>query len=229
MNSKLRCIYSCYFFRSGDSCIQCKRTGMCKAVQYPRIFTKLLNRKTIIFLVKEKSCLLSVFDIDLISDTIFLNFDKCRKFFPDKSFVQFHTFLLTDFCIASLINTADRNTVFRENFLNKIQNQLFPAIDSKRQRLYDQNILKLVNHKSRKKIRLAKDHAAARSIRNLFAVFPCIPHALLKKIFINLLIFISCQKTNGNFGISVDKTSAKRISVKIMYKYNISIYKTSHD
>ena len=81
VNSKLRCIYSCYFFRSGDSCIQCKRTGMCKAVQYPRIFTELLNRKTIIFLVKEKSCLLSVFDIDLISDTIFLNFDKCRKFF----------------------------------------------------------------------------------------------------------------------------------------------------
>ena len=134
---------------------------MCEAVQYSRIFTQLLDRKTIIFLIKEKSCLLSVFDIDLISDTVFLNLDKCRKFFSDKSLVQFHTFLFTDFCIASLINTANCNTVLRENFLNKIQNQFFPAVYSECKRLHDQHILKLINDKSREKVCLAKNYTAA--------------------------------------------------------------------
>ena len=161
MNSKLRCIYSGYFFRAGDSCIQCKGTGMCEAVQYSCIPAKLLDRETIIFLVKEKSCFLSVFDINLISDTVFLNIDKCRKFFSDKSFVQFHTFLFTDFCVASLINTANSNTVLSENFLNKIQNLFFPAVYSECKRLHDQHILKLINDKSREKVSLAKNHTAA--------------------------------------------------------------------
>ena len=44
-----------------------------------------------------------------------------------------------------------------------------------------------------------------------------------------MLILISGKQTYRDLGIGVDKSSSKRISVKIMYQHDISIYKASHN
>ena len=95
-----------------NPCIQRKRACVREAVQHLCILAKSLDCQTIVFLIQEKSCLLSVFDINHISDTIFHNLNFGIKFFTDKAFDSLHAFILTNLCIASFIHATDRNSIF---------------------------------------------------------------------------------------------------------------------
>ena len=134
---------------------------MCKAVQDSRILAEFLDRKTVVFLIQEKSCLLSVLDIDLIFHSIFDNLNKSRELRSDEALVKFHSFLLADFGITSLVDSTDVDSVLCKNFPDKFEDHFFPAVDSKCKGLYDQNILKFVNCQARQEICLTKDQAAA--------------------------------------------------------------------
>ena len=225
----LRCIHTNNTFCPFNSRIQGKRAVMCEAVQNLCIFTESLNCQTVVFLIQEKSCFLSVFDVYFVFHAVFFNLDKGRKLFSDKSLGKFHSFLAADFGIASLIDTTNLDSVFCKNLLQCINDGSLKAVNSKCQRLYYQHIGKLIHNKSRKKICFSENHTTASCIHNLLAVLPCVTDTLSQKLFVDLLMFISGKHTYRNLGIGVDKSSSHRISVKIMNQNDISVYKTSHN
>ena len=69
-----------------DSCIQCKRSHMCKTVQNSLSFTDPLHCQPVILLVQEKARLLTIYHIDQIVHAIFRDLHLCIKCFPNKSF-----------------------------------------------------------------------------------------------------------------------------------------------
>ena len=202
---------------------------MCKAVQNFRTFAKLLDCQSVILLIQEKSCLLSVLYINFIFYAIFFNLHKRWKLRSDKTFNHFHSFLFAHLHITSLVNTPDRDSILCQNFLNKLYDRFFKTINSQCQWLNYQHIWKFVHYNSRKKICFCEDQTTTSCIYHLPAVLPCITYTLLQKFFVNLNIFISCHKTYCDFRIGVDKSSSHGISVKIMDKYYISILEISHD
>ena len=103
---------------------------MCKAVQNFCTFTELLDRKSVIFLIKEESRLLSVFDIYFVFDTILFNLYKCRKFRSNETLHQFHSFLFAYLDITSLINATDDDTILCKNFPDQFYNCFFETVNS---------------------------------------------------------------------------------------------------
>ena len=202
---------------------------MCKAVQHFRIFAKSLDCQTVVFLIQEKSGLLSVLDVHFIFYTILFNLNDRRKFFSDKSLGKFHSFLAADLCITSLIDTPDLDPVLCKNILQRLNDRSLKAVDPKCQRLYYQHVRKLIHNKARKKICLPEDHAAASDVYDFFAVFPGITDTLPQKVLIDLSVLISGEHTHSNLGIGVDKPSSHRITVKIVDQHNISVHEASHD
>ena len=90
---------------------------MGEAVQYSRAFTELLDRKSVIFLIKEKSCLLTILDIDNIFDTVFRDLHISVKFLSDKAFDTLHAFIQTYLGIASLIDSLYFDAILSQYFL----------------------------------------------------------------------------------------------------------------
>ena len=123
-----------------NSRIQGKRAGMCKAVQNLRPLAELLDSKTVIFLIQEKSGLLPVPDIYFIFHTVLFNLNKCRKFFSDKSLGKFHSLLAAYLCITSLIDSADPDSILSKDFLQCIYDHFFKTVDSQCKRLYNKHI-----------------------------------------------------------------------------------------
>lgn len=86
-------------------------------------------RSTIVFLIEEKSGLLSFFNVDHIFYAIFYYFHICCKilFFSRstsglrhsrncyKAFEAFHSFVFTNFCITALIDSANLYPVFKKH------------------------------------------------------------------------------------------------------------------
>ena len=134
---------------------------MGKTVQNSGIPAKLLDCQTIVFLIQEKSCLLTVFYIHLIFYTIFHNFNQSRELFTNKALIWLHSLLLTYFHVTSLVNAAYPDTILCQNFLQKLHQHLFITVDSKCKGLHHQHIRKLIHNKARKKICLSEDHATA--------------------------------------------------------------------
>ena len=93
---------------------------MCKAVQNLRPLAELLDSKTVIFLIQEKSGLLPIPDIYFIFHIVLFNLNKRRKFFSDKSLSKFHSFLATYLCITSLIDSTDPDPILSKDFLQCI-------------------------------------------------------------------------------------------------------------
>ena len=201
---------------------------MGKAVQHFCIFAELLDSQTVIFLIQEKSCFLSVFYIYLIFYPILFDFYQSRKFRTDKALVKLHSLLTSYLGIASLVNSSDSNTVLFQNLFQKFQYLQLQAVNSQGKRLNNKHIRKFVNNKSGKKISFSENQSAASCICYLFPVFPGISYSLLKEFLINLLVFIPCEQPHCDFGVGINKSSAQRISVKISYQNNISIEKASH-
>ena len=202
---------------------------MGKAIQHFCALTQLLDGKSVIFLIQEKSCFLTVFYIHFIFDAVFLNLYQGRKFRSDKSLDQLHSFLSADFHIASLINSTDYDTILSQYFFQKFNNLLLITVNSQSQGLNHQHIGKLIHYNSRQKICFCKNKSAASCIHYLLTVFPCIPHTFFKKFLVNLLPLISGKKTHCNFGICIDKSLSHGISIEIMNQHCISIYKAAHN
>ena len=110
-------VYSCHMFRACSTCIESKGSGVSKAVQHPRTFAELRHGTAVIFLIQEESGLLSVFYIHIIAHPVFHNLHLRVKGFSNESLVPLHAFLLPDFCIAPLIDTADMDSVRLHQFL----------------------------------------------------------------------------------------------------------------
>ena len=68
-------------------------------------------------LIQEKSGFLAVFYVYDVVNAIFTYLHLGIKWFTNKALEALHTFLKADFCIASLINATDQNTVFCQDFL----------------------------------------------------------------------------------------------------------------
>ena len=172
---------------------------------------------------------MSVHKVHHVVYTIFHNFHIGVKRLSDKALDTRKPFFETHLGIASFIDTADHDSVFCQCLLQKPDDVLFHAVDPQRQRLDHQDILIFIHDQSRQKVCLAKDQTTGGSIHRILAVLPCIFHTPPQKIFINQLIRFSCHHADADLGILVDITTSHDISVKVMYQYNITIGKSSHD
>ena len=89
---------------------------MGKAVQYPGSFAELCHCPSVVFLIKEESCLLSVLYIHIIAHAVLHNLYLCIKRLADKSLTALHSFLLADFRVTALIDAPDVDAVFLHQF-----------------------------------------------------------------------------------------------------------------
>ena len=172
---------------------------MSEAVENFCPLTEFLDCQSVVFLIQEKSCFLSVFDIYFVFDTVLLNLYQCRELRSDESLNQFHSFLLADFYIASFIDTTDVDSVLCENFFNQFYDGFLKTVNSQRKRLYNNHIGKFIYNQTRQEICFSKDQTACAGIYYFFAVFPCIAHALFQKFLINLHILISGHQAHCDF------------------------------
>ena len=106
---------------------------MGKAIQHFCTLTQLLDGKSVIFLIQEKSRFLTVFYIYFIFDAVFFNLYQGRKFRSDKALDQFHSFLSADLHITSLINSADYDTILSQYFFQKFNNLFLITVNSQSQ------------------------------------------------------------------------------------------------
>ena len=89
---------------------------MGKAVKHFHIFTQFLYRQTVIFLIQEKSSLLSVFDIHQIAHSVFRDLYFGIKRRSDKAFDALQSFTASDLRIAPFIDAPYLYTVFEKLF-----------------------------------------------------------------------------------------------------------------
>ena len=114
-NTKLGSIDTEYFRCACNTCIQSKRTCVCEAVEDTFSFADLVDRKTVVFLVKEETGLLTVLNVNDIFDSVFYDLNFGVKWLANESFHTLHAFLETYFRIASFVNAADRDSVLSKN------------------------------------------------------------------------------------------------------------------
>ena len=222
-------IQSCHVFCSCDSCIECKSSHMCEAVQYLLSFADSLHSQPVIFLVEEETCLLSILHVYHVMNTIFHNLDIGVKRLSNEAFYLLQTFFLTFFGITSLIHATNMDTVLCHTLFQQSNDCFLESIDSKCQRFHYKYILIFINHDSRQEIRFPEYHTAGRSIYRIFTIIPGCLHPVSEKRLINLLLFISGHHTDTYLGILVDESPSHHISVKIMYDYDIAIGKRTHN
>ena len=104
---------------------------MGKAVEDSGIFAQLLNCQTIVFLIKEKSGLLSVLYINKILHAIFLDLYVGVELLGEKALDPFHTFIEPYLRITPLIDTADLDAVLTKLLLQQIDNFQLKPVNSK--------------------------------------------------------------------------------------------------
>ena len=109
---------------------------MRKTIQDLGILTKFLNCQTVIFLIQEKTGLLSVLHIHMIPYAILTYFNLGIKRSTQESFTSLHAFQFTNLGVASLIDAANPDSVLQKDCTQDVQNFLFVNIDSQCQRLY---------------------------------------------------------------------------------------------
>ena len=90
---------------------------MGKAVQHFCIFAELLDSQTVIFLIQEKSCLLSVPHIYQIFHTILNDLNIGIKLFRKEALHPLHAFIQPYLGITSLIDTTDPYAILQKLFL----------------------------------------------------------------------------------------------------------------
>ena len=195
-DGKIRGIDTGDFLRPGEGGIESERAGVGKAVQDTGTGAEFCDCMTIFLLIEEKAGLLAVFDIHDIADAVFRDGNKRIERITYKAFGAGQTFLLTDLCVAALINAAHPDPVFRQDLCQRGKNDRFETVDSQRQGFHDQNILVLVDRDTGEKIRLAEDDPAGGGIDYLFAILPCRTHSGLQKGGSDLLFFFSAQHTD---------------------------------
>ena len=89
---------------------------MGKAVQHFCAFAELLDCQSVILLIKEKSGLLTFGDINVVLYAVLADLHLRIEGLGQKALYPLHSFEFTHFGIASLINAADPDAVFREDF-----------------------------------------------------------------------------------------------------------------
>ena len=130
---------------------------MGKAVQYLFVGAESVNCLSVVFLVQEKSGLLSVFHIHDVTDTIFCDFNLCGERVADEAFEAFHAFLQAYLCIAALIDTTDHDTILCQHLFHKRKDRRLQTVDPKRQGFHHQHVGELVHHNARQEIGLPED------------------------------------------------------------------------
>ena len=93
---------------------------MGKTVKHFCILTDPLYGKAVVFLIQEKSGLLSVLNVHNITDAVFRNLHFCIKRLSDKSRPKLHSLFGTLFRIASLIDSPDRHVMLGQNFFQDL-------------------------------------------------------------------------------------------------------------
>ena len=202
---------------------------MGKAVQHTFVFTDPLNRQTIVFLIQEETCLLSVFHIYQILHSIFHNLHIGVKLWSNEVFHYWHAFFFPFFGIASLIHSDNFNSIFCQHFLQQTNYCFLHSLHTKSQTLHHQYIFIFICHQAREEIRFSKDHTAAGSIHGILSVFPGVFYSHTKERFVHFLIGFSGHHPNTDPGILIDEPAAHRISVKIMYQHDITIFECPCD
>ena len=180
----------------------------------------------VIFLVEEKACFLSVFNIYAVTDAVFNYFGYgifvFHCFGRKPAFVFCHAFQFAYFYIVALINTADIFTAAAQNLYQHRENFFFAQFYAQRQSLRYQNIVKAVYRKAREHICLTKNKAAAFKIiarHYRAAVIDSILQTALPESCIEFIVGIGGNNAYFNFGIIVNKTRTKIFS---FIGYNIN-------
>ena len=103
-------------FCAGFCGIHRKASRMCAAIQYRPSLRNRPDRTAVIFLIEKESGLLSVFDIDFIENSIFINFRdrgiRNRKADICPAFILGQAFLQTQFPFVAFIDADDRFSAF---------------------------------------------------------------------------------------------------------------------
>ena len=145
---------------------------MGKAVQDPGPLADPVDGPAVILLVQEKSRLLSILNINDISDTIFRDPDFGIKRLCQETLVTGQAFFFTHFGITPLIDSADHDPVRRQHLGQGCQDQSLDPLRADRQGLHDQHILVFVDRQTRQEIRFSEDDPAAGGINDMLAIVP---------------------------------------------------------
>ena len=159
---------------------------MRKAVKHTSSAAKLADRFAVIFLIKEKARFLAILYIYIITHAVFRDFNLGIKGLRQESLERLHAFFFPDRSIGALIDAADGNAVFREDFRQILQDLRLQAVNAECQGFNDQYIFKFVHDKTGQKVRFSEDDAAGRNIRDFFSVFPGGAHSFTDKVLRDL-------------------------------------------
>ena len=180
LDCELRDIEALDLRRTRDAGVQREGAHMREAVEDALPLTDPLHRPSIILLVKEKTGLLSIHDIDHILDAILGDLDIRVKLRTDEALIHVHAFLFPNRRVAPLVDAADMDAVLPKNLHEILENHRLQTIHAERERLHHQHILIFIDRKSRESVRLAEDYTAGIRVRahDGLPVFPRRLHAI---------------------------------------------------
>ena len=202
---------------------------MGETVQHFCIPAEALYGQTVVFLVQEESGLLAVLHIYQVADAVFCDLYFCVKGFADKAFDAFHPFLQPDFGIAAFVDAADVDAVVGKDFFQDRQDRQFQAVDAQGQGLHHQHVGKFIHHQSGEEVRLSEQEPAAAGIAGRLAVVPGRLDAFCEKCLVDHMLFSTGHKADPDLGVGVDEAVAHKIPVKVLDRYQVSVFKIAGD
>ena len=144
------------------SSIQSKAAGVGKAIQNLFAFSDFSNSLAVILLVKEEAGLLSVFYINGVTNTVFVDFSSSRAFRVKQvrfkeTFIFIHTFKTTNLNIVAFIQATNILSQLTHNLNEQVKEHFFTHFDTQGQSLSYKNIIETVNSKTGESVCFAKN------------------------------------------------------------------------
>src|SRR5438045_2069608 len=113
--------------------------------------------------------------------------------------------------------------------MNGFYKTRFPQINSKSESLDNKIIIKLINDQLRQFICFSENKPAVFRVANFLSVFPALCNPVNKKLFVDLIFFISCQQSDQYLRFWVNISLAHKFSViKKNFNYIAGFYTIIH-
>ena len=207
--------------------IEGKATGVGEAVQNLFAFSNFSNSLAIVLLVEEETCLLSIFHINSVTDTVFVDFSSSGAFRVKQvrfkeAFIFFHTFQTTNLHIVTFVQATDILSHFMHNLYQQVKEHFLTHFNTQRKSLSYENIIEAVNGKSGESICFAKNKTAAVKIFLAHygqTIVQCVTQATFPESFVKFIISISRNNAHSDFRHVIYKTGA---NIFTFMSYNIN-------
>ena len=178
-------------------------------------------------MVEEEAGFLSVFYINCVTNTVFVDFGSGRTFRVKQvrfkeTFIFIHTFQTANLHIVTFVQATDILSQLTHNLDEQIKEHFLTHFNTQGQSLSYQNIIEAVNSKTRESICFAKNQTAAVKIflaHYGHTVVNCITQTAFPESFVKFIISISRNNAHSDFGHIIYKTSA---NIFAFMSYNIN-------